>query len=133
MIVVDTNLILYLYVPSTRTAQAEAVFRRDPMWVTPILWRSEFRNTLAGLIRQGTLSLETAVQISYRAEFWMGGREYTAMSDQVLQLAAGSSCSAYDCEFVAVAQSLELSLITADRQILRAFPSIAVSPEAFAA
>ncbi len=103
------------------------------MWVTPILWRSEFRNTLAGLIRQGTLSLETAVQISYRAEFWMGGREYTAMSDQVLQLAAGSSCSAYDCEFVAVAQSLELSLITADRQILRAFPSIAVSPEAFAA
>ena len=133
MIVVDTNLIVYLYVPSTRTAQAEAVFRRDPMWVTPILWRSEFRNTLAGLIRQGTLSLETAVQISYRAEFWMGGREYTAMSDQVLQLAAGSSCSAYDCEFVAVAQSLELSLITADRQILRAFPSIAVSPEAFAA
>jgi len=30
MIVVDTNLLVYLYVPSAHTAQAEAVFHQDP-------------------------------------------------------------------------------------------------------
>jgi hypothetical protein len=32
MIVVDTNLLVYLYVPTARTAQAEAVFQKDPLW-----------------------------------------------------------------------------------------------------
>jgi predicted nucleic acid-binding protein len=58
----------------------------------------------------------------------MGGREYT-----VLTLATRSRCSAYDCEFVAVAQDLGVPLVTTDRQVLRAFPSVAVRPEAFAA
>jgi predicted nucleic acid-binding protein len=48
-----------------------------------------------------------------------------------LQLAAESGCSAYDCEFVALARDLEVPLVTADRQLLAAFPSTAVSPEAF--
>jgi predicted nucleic acid-binding protein len=131
MIVVDTNLLIYLYVPSTLTAQAEAVFQRDPLWVAALLWRSEFRNTLVGLVRQGSLSLETARQIAQRAESWMSGREYTVVTDHVLRLAAESDCSAYDCEFVAVAQDLGLALVTADRQLLKAFPSTAVEPDAF--
>jgi predicted nucleic acid-binding protein len=98
VIVVDTNLLVYLYVPSTRTAQAEAVFQRDPLWVTAYLWRSEFRNTLVGLIRQGNLSIETAQHMAERAESFMAGREYTVVTDHVLQLAAESGCLAYDCE-----------------------------------
>ncbi len=131
MIVVDTNLLVYLYVPSTHTAQAELVFQQDPLWVTGYLWRSEFRNTLVGLIRQGNLSLETAQQIAQRAESFMTGREYTVVTDRVLQLAAKSGCSAYDCEFTAVAQDLGVSLITADRQLLRAFPRTAVAVDRF--
>ena len=64
MIVVNTNLLVYLYVPGAHTARAEAVFQRDPLWMTPLLWRSEFRNTLAGLIRQDTLTLDTALRIA---------------------------------------------------------------------
>ncbi len=131
MIVVDTNLFVYLYVRGQRTAQAEAVLVRDPIWAAPILRRSEFRNTLAGLVRKRALAIEDALEIAEEAERGMSGREYSILSHQVLQLAARSPCSAYDCEFVALAQDLATSLVTADRRVLAAFPSTAVSVDAF--
>ncbi|MFQ5656548.1 MAG: type II toxin-antitoxin system VapC family toxin [Candidatus Methylomirabilales bacterium] len=133
MIVVDTNLVVYLYVKGQRTPQAEAVLLRDPVWIAPLLWRSEFRNTLIGLVRKRALRLEDALQIVGEAEHEMAGREYSIVSHHVLQLAAESGCSAYDCEYVALAQDLGISLVTADRRILAAFPSTAVSPDVFAA
>lgn len=133
MIVVDVNLLVYLYVAGQRTRQAEAVLARDPVWAAPLLWRSEFRNTLTGLVRTKVLALEEATQIVREAEHSMAGREYSVVSYQVLQLAARSRCSAYDCESVALAQDLGTRLVTADRRVLAAFPSVAIAPEAFLA
>lgn len=132
MIVVDTNLLVYLHVEGQRTRQAEAVLARDPAWAAPLLWRSEFLNTLAGLIRRRALPLDDALQIVREAERAMAGREYAVISHEVLQLASRSGCSAYDCEFVALAQDLGAPLVTSDRGVLRAFPDVAVAPEAFA-
>jgi predicted nucleic acid-binding protein len=133
VIVADTNLLVYLYVEGQRTAQAEAALARDPLWVAPLLWRSEFRNTLAGLVRRRALALEDALRIVDEAERAMAGREYSVLSQHVLQLAARSGCSAYDCEFVALAQDLGISFVTSDRQVLAAFPTTAVSRDRFTA
>ncbi len=132
MIVADTNLIVYLYVKGQRTNQVEAVLQQDPAWAAPLLWRSEFRSTLMGLVRRKDLGLDDVLEIVSEAEQWMMGREYTVVSNKVLQLAVQSGCSAYDCEFVSLARDLEVSLVTSDRQILRAFPKVAVTPEGFA-
>jgi predicted nucleic acid-binding protein len=43
----------------------------------------------------------------------------------VLRLVQQSKCSAYDCEFVALARSLNVPLITMDKQILKDFPTTA--------
>jgi len=51
----------------------------------------------------------------------------------VLQLTTRSRCSAYDCEFVGLAQDLGVPFVTADREVLAAFPSTAVSPADFIA
>ena len=131
MIVADTNLLIYLYVQGQRTEESEAVLRRDAVWTVPLLWRSEFLNALVGLIRAGALQLNDALAMSEEAERWLTGHEYSVLSAHVLTLAARSGCSAYDCEFVALAQDLEVPLVTSDRQILKAFPTMAVSPSAF--
>lgn len=104
MIVVDTNIIGYLYLTSERSVQAEQALLKDPQWAAPLLWRSEFRNVLALYIRRNILKLEEAQQIMDEATRLMLGQEYDIVSTHVLNLAAASTCSAYDCEFVALAQ-----------------------------
>jgi predicted nucleic acid-binding protein len=133
VIVVDTNIIGYLYLTSDRSAQAEQALVKDPHWSAPILWRSELRNVLALYIRQNYLSLAEAQQIMEEASGLMRDREYEVSSHQVLSLVAASTCSAYDCEFVALAKDLNTSLVTIDQQILNQFPAIAISLEAFVA
>lgn len=125
MIVVGTNIIVYLYITGEHSAQAEQAVLKDPLWVAPLLWRGEFRNVLALYVRKRLLRLEEAGQVMDRALYLMQGREYDVASHQVLALAAASNCSAYDCEFVALAKDLDARLITIDKQVLRQFPDVA--------
>jgi predicted nucleic acid-binding protein len=131
MIVVDTNLIGYLLLASERSAQAEQVLQRDPQWAAPLLWRSELRNVLAVQVRAGRVNREHAMSVMAQAEELMRSREYLVTSQAVLRLAAESGCSAYDCEFVALAQDLDAPLVTVDRQVLAAFPNTAIAVERF--
>jgi predicted nucleic acid-binding protein len=133
VIVVDTNLILYFWIGGDRTADAEAVLERDAEWVAPVLWRSEFRNALIQLVRRQAVTLDFAHDVVGRAERAMRGREYGVLSHRVLALAERSGCSAYDCEFVALAADLGVPLVTSDTEVLRAFPGRAVAPETFRA
>lgn len=131
MIVADTNLIAYLLIRSERTPVAEAVFKRDPEWAAPLLWRSELRNVLSLYLRQGHISLPDALEYTQEAEALLRGQEYEVPSAPVLMLSLQSGCSAYDCEFVHLAQHLGVNLVTSDRKVLDAFPKLTLSPEEF--
>jgi predicted nucleic acid-binding protein len=133
MIVADTNLIAYLLVPGEANEDAEMVLRLDPEWAAPVLWRSELRNVLVSYLRRDLLTLPGALAVMEEAESLLEGREYALPTRAVLALAAGSSCSAYDCEFIALAQQLAVRMVTSDRGVLRAFPEVAVTPRGFAA
>lgn len=127
MIVVDSNILAYLYLPGDFTAQAEQLLTEDSHWVAPVLWRSEFRNILAGYIRRGSLTLAQAYALQLEAEGLLNGREYEVDSLDVLELVKTSECSAYDCEFVALAKKLGVRLATMDKKLLRNFPERAFS------
>ena len=132
MIVADTNLIAYFSIHTEHSAQAEAVCAADSVWVAPLLWRSEYRATLLKYIRHAGMGYEAAISSLRLAEEAVGGREYSVDARKVLELAYRSNCSAYDCEFVALAQDLGVKLVTTDKQILKAFPEVAVSLVGFA-
>lgn len=133
MIVVDTSIIGYLYLTSEHSPLAEQVLIKDSLWSAPLLWRSELRNVLALYIRKELLSLPEAQQVMEEATRLMHDREYEVTSHQILDLVATSTCSAYDCEFIALSRDLEIPLITTDKHILNQFPDIAISPERFVA
>lgn len=119
MIVVDTNILAYLYLPGDFTQPADALLAQDVDWVAPTLWRSEFRNILAEFIRRGTVTFDQAYAIQREAEALLSGREYEMDSYDVLALVRKSECSTYGCEFVALVVRLGIRLVTMDKKVLR--------------
>ncbi|HEX7652705.1 MAG TPA: type II toxin-antitoxin system VapC family toxin [Verrucomicrobiae bacterium] len=131
MIVADANLITCLVIPNEFSEAAAAVFEADPVWVAPLLWRSEFRGALADcLVRQG-MTLDAGLLAMRSAEDIIAGREYRVESAAVLELVKRSKCSAYDCEYVALAKDLSVPLVTFDRALSKAFPKVVVAVEKF--
>lgn len=126
MIVVDTHVLAYFLMPYESGVQAEALYERDPEWVMPIFWRSEFRNLLAGCLCRDMLTCDDIVRINGEAEALLLGNEYEASSRRVLELVRDSDCSACDCEFIALGIEPGVKVITVDRKLPRTFPQYAV-------
>jgi predicted nucleic acid-binding protein len=122
-----------MYLESERSPLAEKALIKHPHWAAPLLWRSEMRSVLALYIRRKFIALEDAVRIMDEAMTLMSNSEYEVASSRVLSLVSRSDCSAYDCEFVALAQDLGVPLVTVDKQILDQFPDNAVSLEEYVA
>ena len=126
MIVADTNTIVYFWLNGTYSKFAQNLLRIDSDWIAPFLWRSEFRNVLAGYMRKEMITLEIANELILSAEDQFKNKEYLVTSDLILDLVASSNCSAYDCEYVALAKEFNINLVTSDKKILKEFPGIAI-------
>jgi predicted nucleic acid-binding protein len=131
MIVVDTNVIAGMWVPNNMEEWVYKVLKKDDDWIAPLLWRSEFRNVLSIYLRRNILELPFVLQATEEAEQLMHANEFEVNSTQVISLVSDSSCSAYDCEFIALADDLNVPLVTFDKKIIREFPDIAISPKKF--
>ena len=111
--------------------RSEAVLAKDAAWAAPVLWRSELRSVLTLYMRREALALELAIEMFAQAELIIGVREHVVPARSVLELVDITSCSAYDCEYAALAAALGVPLVTTDRQLLAGFPGLAVSPARF--
>lgn len=130
MIVADTNLIVYLFITGDQTSLAQEVLAKDPHWIVPPLWQSEFRNVIAGYIRRG-ITIVQAKQIMTDAMLTLENRQVIPSSEKILDLISKSDCTAYDCEFITLAQQVGILLVTADKQLLARFPDSTISLEEF--
>lgn len=131
MIVVDNDVISYFWLEATRTEAARAVRRRDAEWVAPRLWQSEFRNVLYQHICHRDLPLGDALHIVREAEADLADHTFVVDSADVLRLVDQSGHSAYDCEYVALARRLGVTLVTGDRRLPELFSGTAVLLEDF--
>ena len=126
MIVVDTNVLAYAAIPGQSTFNALAALARDPEWVAPSLWRSELRNVLVLEVRFRGMSLGDALSAFSEVEALVTEPDFPVDTARVLALAGASGASAYDCEFVALAEELGVPLVTADRRLAERFSAVAV-------
>jgi predicted nucleic acid-binding protein len=131
LIVPDANVLAYVWIHGQFTELARRSAEKDPLWLVPPLWRSELRSVLMKYVRNGSMSVSHAVASMQRAEAAWASRERPVDSAHVLHLAAISGCSAYDCEYVALAEDLGVQLLTADKRLLAKFPGRAISMEEF--
>lgn len=131
MIVADSNLIAYLLIPGDKSELADEVLAQDAAWAAPLICRSEIRNILALYMRHEGMSLSQARSTMEKAETLWRNREYAVPSDDILELTFHHNITAYDGEFVVLAQKLDIYLVTFDKAVRKAFPDIALAPEDF--
>ena len=132
MIIVDTNLIGALFVQSDQTSLANRIFEKDPDWYAPLLWQSEMRSLITSYLRHKLITLDKATQIMDEVHALMMEHERHVSSSLVLELVATSKCTSYDCEYVALAKEMNLTLVTFDKEVVGEIPGIAVFPQDFA-
>lgn len=89
------------------------------------------RNILVNYQKKKILDLKQCKTTMNIALELLKNKEYSPNSDGILELSAKSGCTAYDCEYVALAISLQTQLITNDKQILNAFPKTAMKMSEF--
>jgi predicted nucleic acid-binding protein len=131
MIVVDNDVISYFWLDAPRTSVAQRVRQKNPAWRSPTLWRSEFRNVLYQHMAHRDLPLSEALQIADEVEADMRNGTMDVRTADVLRLVDQSGHSAYDCEYVALAQELGTRLVTGDKRLPTLFPETAVLMEDF--
>lgn len=106
--------------------------RRDARWTAPPLWRSELRSVIVQHLRAGPLDVPETATAWARAEVLLGAGTREPETGRILHAALEWGLSAYDAEFVALAESLDVPLVTDDRRVLTACPASAVAIDAFA-
>jgi predicted nucleic acid-binding protein len=89
------------------------------------------RSILTGYLRDGSLSDVQVERIMAATEQALAGREHIVPSRRVFEVARATRLSAYDCEFVSLASVLSVPLVTADKALLKAFPGLALTMDAF--
>ena len=112
MIVVDTNILAYLYFPSPLSEQVEQLRVREPDWFAPELWKSEFLNVGLQYYRKKFLSVEVLETAYTLAVETVNTIDIHSDFQSIVKLSVNSKCTAYDCEFVALAMRLEIPLLS---------------------
>jgi predicted nucleic acid-binding protein len=128
MIVVDTNVIAYLFLRGPHSAAVDRLLAAHPDWAAPRLWLDEFLNVLVTQERNGLITPNDAVEMLDDANTLMDGATFEVPPDRVLAAARRTGCTAYDSQYVTLAEDLGLMLYTFDKKILVACPSTSCQP-----
>lgn len=102
---------------------------QGPPWAASGILPSGVRNVLVALVRRGHLTLRDALAMEAGATLALDGNVADVPGPDVLRTAEASGLTAYDAEFVVLARSLGVPMVTVDRAILAAAPDVAVRLE----
>lgn len=127
MIVVDTNIIVALFLEGRFTAAAKSLLKFDPEWCTEPFALNEFGNVLATYERAGLASRADAKHYLVAAEQFLAPFLCDVKRADALELAFAHRTTLYDAHFLAVADTRGRRLITEDAKLRAAAPRLTQS------
>jgi predicted nucleic acid-binding protein len=130
MIVVDANVLIYLWVPGYDKLSPELLMA-DPEWHAPVIWLSEVRNVLLTHYRHRLIGEDDVLKTMSKIERQMLQNTHVVTSAEVFRVGLKYGISAYDGEYVSLARRLQVQLITHDHRLIKAIPDVAIPPDAF--
>jgi predicted nucleic acid-binding protein len=133
LIVVDANVLAYSIIEGTLTPLALQVRDRDPHWRLPVIWRHEILNIFTTYVRQGGLTKDKAVKALEAVYAQLLPNEVELGPIETLETALHYKITAYDAQYVLLAQKLGVPCVTEDRALRRAAQGLTVSMENFVA
>jgi predicted nucleic acid-binding protein len=136
MIVIDTNILAYGILEQSDEGlrrQAHSVLDSARRILVPTLWRHEFLNILAGYAKTSALSLDDASRAWYQTVALAQDAEAEVDMIRALELSKQLGISAYDAQFIALAEAANTVLVTEDRRLRSAAGGRAVSMEDYLA
>lgn len=131
MIVVDANILIYSLIQSDQSRLIQQLRAKDADWRTAALCLHETLNVLATYQRREVLTLAQCRVLLGHAERFVQMAQCEVAMDIALNLAAKFGITGYDAQYVVVAQSLNVPLITEDRKLQKAVPNLALSMQDF--
>lgn len=126
MVLVDTNVLVYLLIEGDRTSTAQELYARDSDWRSEAFIMVEFSNVLATYVRSKALTRERSTKLLGKA-LALAPMLTSVMHAQALEAAMRFGISAYDARFIALAEQMRVKLVTEDIKLQDAVPSWTVS------
>ena len=128
--VVDTNVVAYFLLGTEAFVdEARTCFETVSSLVAPAHWEAELTNVVWMAIRAGALTSEEGpTRLGLARRLGIESVATTTLCQGALLRAVTAGMSVYDTLFVELAARVACPLVTFDRAILRAFPSIARRP-----
>ena len=127
MIVVDANIIVYRAIVGGKTALARQVEQLDSAWAVPLLCRHELANVLLQQMKHKRISNGEILSAWSDFEAIIGGNEHEVPMPEVVLLANERGITAYDAQYIWLAQDLNTKLVTEDRKLLASSPRESLS------
>ena len=130
MIVVDAPIVAFLLIEGELTATARRLYKADPEWVTPPIINHELLNILGGLgHREGDA---TPMEVLWKeVRGLLAPRQQVPDPVRALRLSVEWGLSGYEAQYLALAETLALPLITEEERLLAVRGGRCVTPEEY--
>jgi predicted nucleic acid-binding protein len=127
MLLVDTNIAVYLLIDGYHTPAAQQLRARDPDWRSEVFLLVEFTNILASSIATKRMTIPLARDFLAKSTALFAGKLGRVTHEGALAAAIRFNVTAYDARFLALAHQVGARLITEDAKLRAAAPALTQS------
>lgn len=117
--VVDASVVVKLVLPEPDSSEAEALFQRGVDLHAPDLLLLEVASALWKAVRRAqTTEADSLAALRFIAQTRPLLMPVVQLASRALGLANETGCSVYDASYLALAEQLQITLVTADERLV---------------